>query len=121
MRILLDHCVDWRLKRFLPAHDVKSAQEMGWDALKNGKLLAEAAGKFDVILTVDQNIKHQQNVDRLPIAVVVMAAQSNRIEDLQKLIPAVERCLTSLNAGALVEIDETQTVTVVAAGRAIGH
>ncbi len=66
---------------------------MGWDALKNGKLIAAAAPLFDVILTVDQNLKHQQNIQSLPIAIVVLIASSNRISDLRQLLPAVERCL----------------------------
>ncbi len=118
MRILLDHCVDWRLKRFLPTHNVKSAQEMGWDTLKNGKLLTMAAPLFDAILTVDQNIKHEQNLNRLPIAVVVLIAPSNRTSDLQKLLPALERSLPSLKAGALIEIDAVQNVTIITSGRA---
>jgi predicted nuclease of predicted toxin-antitoxin system len=118
MRILLDHCIDWRLKRSLPTHHVRSAQEMGWDALKNGKLLDVAASLFDAILTVDQNIKHQQNLNQLPIAIVVLIAASNRTSDLQLLLPAVERILPSLRSGALVEIDAMQNATVIAAGRA---
>jgi predicted nuclease of predicted toxin-antitoxin system len=62
MRILLDHCVDWRLSRSLPAHEVKSAQEMGWEQLRNGDLLTAASAQFDVLLTVDQKMKSQQNL-----------------------------------------------------------
>jgi len=40
--VLLDECVDWRLGRELPSHEVKTARQMGWIALKNGELLAFA-------------------------------------------------------------------------------
>jgi hypothetical protein len=39
MRVLLDECVDWRLLRDLTGHDVKTARQMGWSEVKNGKLL----------------------------------------------------------------------------------
>jgi hypothetical protein len=54
LRVLLDHCVDWRLRRHLPGHAVRTCREEGWDMLKNGVLLSTAeAGGFDVLLTVD--------------------------------------------------------------------
>jgi len=44
VRILLDECVDWRLSRAVVGHEVKSARQMGWIAVKNGELLALATG-----------------------------------------------------------------------------
>ena len=116
MKILLDHCVDWHLGRSLPTHTVKSAQGMGWDALQNGKLLAAAATDFEVFLTVDRNLKYQQNLDHLPIAVVVLIGRTNRLAELQKLIPDVE-LLPSLRPCSLVEIDASHKITGVAAGK----
>jgi hypothetical protein len=87
VKILLDECVDWRLGRHIVGHDVKTAKQMGWAAIKNGELLRLAAGSFDVFVTVDQNLSFQQNMDTLPIAVVVLAGRSNRINDLIPLIP----------------------------------
>ena len=46
-----------------------------------------AVGQFDVLVTGDQNIEHQQNPARLPIPVVILIAASNRIEALRPLIP----------------------------------
>ena len=96
MRILLDHCIDWRLARSLRAHDVKSARDMGWQALKNGALPAAACRDFDCLVTVDQNIKHQQDLAKLPLAVVVRVAPSNRLTHLVALVPALEKVLASL-------------------------
>jgi hypothetical protein len=87
MRVLLDECVDWRLARLILGHDVKTARQMGWDATTNGELLALASASFDVFITVDRNLSFQQNLDTLPVAVVVLAAQTNRLADLIPLIP----------------------------------
>ncbi len=116
MRILIDHCVDWRLKRAFPSHDVKSTQEMGWEVLQNGELLKAAGPSFDVFLTVDRNIRNQQNLSMLPIAVVVLIAASNRTEDLQPLAPTVELSISSIKLGQLVEVS-ANGATVVAPGR----
>ena len=72
MRVFLDECIDWRLSRDIIGHDVKTARQMGWTAIKNGELLALASGQFDVFVTVDRNLAFQQNVVALPIAVLVL-------------------------------------------------
>ena len=88
MRILLDECVPRPLRRELAGHDVRTVQEMGWTGKKNGELLALMAGAgFDVLLTVDQNLRHQQNLAAAGVAVVVMVAPSNRLMDLVPLVP----------------------------------
>ena len=62
MRILLDECVDWRLQREIRGHDVRTAHQLGWTAIRNGELLALAATQFDVFVTVDRNLSFQQNL-----------------------------------------------------------
>jgi predicted nuclease of predicted toxin-antitoxin system len=62
MRLLLDECVPKRLKRELRGHDVLTVQDAGWAGVKNGALLRVAEGSFDVLLTVDQGVEHQQNL-----------------------------------------------------------
>jgi predicted nuclease of predicted toxin-antitoxin system len=105
MKILIDHCIDWRLGRAFSAHTVESAGQRGWDTLRNGKLLeAAAAAGFDVLLTVDRNLKHEQNLANLPIAVVVLVAKSNRLVDLLPLVPAVGKAVASLSGKVLVEV-----------------
>ena len=104
MRILLDHCVDRRLARSFPSHQVKTAAQMGWFRLRNGKLLSTGAGQFDVMLTVDQNLRHQQNLATLPLAVVVMVAPTIKLADLLPFVPGVEDVLKILKPCTLVEV-----------------
>jgi len=65
--VLLDECVDWRLAREIAGHDVKSARQMRWTAIKNGELLALAAKEFDVFVTVDQNLAREQRPSAYPM------------------------------------------------------
>ena len=56
MRILLDEDLPRRLGRLLTGHEPETVHRCGWSGVKNGKLLALAATKFDVFLTMDQNM-----------------------------------------------------------------
>jgi hypothetical protein len=78
---------------------------MGWSGKKNGELLALMAGvAFAVLLTVDQSIRHQQNLQGAGVAVLVLVAPSNRLQDLLPLVPSALAALASLKPGQVVEI-----------------
>jgi predicted nuclease of predicted toxin-antitoxin system len=104
VRLLLDHCIDWRLGRSLRGHEFRTTRELGWNHLTNGKLLAEAAKAFDAFMTVDRDIGHQQNAATLPIPVVVLVARTNRLADLVPLVPSLKEALKRLQAHAIVEV-----------------
>lgn len=80
MRILIDECVDQRLRLQMKGYECETAAFAGFSGFKNGVLLdaAEAAG-FDVLITTDQEIPHQQNLDGRRIAIVILCAPTNRL------------------------------------------
>ena len=91
MKILFDHCVPKPLRRELPKHEISTAKEMGWEALKNGKLLERAqASGFEVVITTDQNIRYQQNLIGRSIAVCVLIADGITVENLRPLVPGLK-------------------------------
>ena len=100
MRVLFDECVDWRLSRFIVGHEVKTARQMGWSTISNGRLLALAAQEFDVLVTVDQNLAFQQNLTAFDIAVIVLRARSNRLRELQSLVPDLLAAIPTATIGA---------------------
>jgi len=77
-----------------------------WDGngSSNGALLAAAAAEFDVVLTSDRNLKYQQNVSVLPVAVIVLVGKTNKLADMRRLVPAVEAALSSMKPGSLIEV-----------------
>lgn len=99
MRVLLDECIDRRLAQDLTGHEVTTVPEMGWATIENGKLLALAEKEFDVFLTVDRNLSFQQNLPRFSIAVVVLRASSNRLDDLRRLVPKLLQALPTATRG----------------------
>lgn len=95
MRILLDECVPRALKRHFRSHDVLTVPEAGFAGLKNGQLLRRAEGSFDVFITTDKSLQHQQNLSEWTMAFVLLRAVSNDITDLEPLVPRLIACLTS--------------------------
>lgn len=104
MRILLDESLPRPLDRLLVGHQVQTVTQVGWTSSSNGALLRQAAGAFDVVLTVDQNIEFQQNLRELPIAVVVLVAATNRLESLELLVPALLSALATLEPKTFVRV-----------------
>jgi predicted nuclease of predicted toxin-antitoxin system len=96
MRILLDESLPKVLRSRLVGNEVATVVSCGWSGVKNGKLLALAATRFDVFLTADQNIEFQQNLATLPLAVVVLIAKNNRIESIDPLVAELLESLQSL-------------------------
>ena len=79
---------------------------MGWGGLENGELLQCAADNgFTAFVTIDRNIQSQQNLDMLPVTIVLLEAPPNNLlEDLQPLIPKVVAALRSNSGKTLVKV-----------------
>jgi hypothetical protein len=105
MRILLDECAPRPLKRQLVEYDIKTVVEMGWSGKKNGELLQLMSQEgFTILLTTDQNLRYQQNLQQAVVAVVVLVAQSNKLADLLPLLPDARKVLNTIVPGAVVEV-----------------
>jgi hypothetical protein len=101
VRVLLDECLPRRLKHDLVGHDVRTAPELGWASKSNGELLALATGEFDVFVTADRNLSYQQDVSAFDIAIVVLVARSNSLDELRELVPQLLKAFTLAKRGAV--------------------
>ena len=104
MKILLDECIDRKFAREFKDYDVKTVPKMGWAGIKNGQLLALAASEFDIFITVDRNLSFQQNLPQFDIAVIVLCASSNRLEDMKPLVPNILACLPNAVKGQAIQV-----------------
>jgi len=105
VRVILDECVPRPLKRHLRAHEVTTAQERGWAGVKNGallRLLREAGA--GALVTTDRNLEYQQNVAATGLAVVVLVARTNTLEDLVPLVPALLDALSRTEPGQVTHV-----------------
>lgn len=102
MRILFDQGTPAPLRRDLAGHDVSTAYEMGWAELRNGDLLAAAEQRFDVMVTTDQSLRHQQNLAARKLAVLVLSTTS--WPRIQKHAPAIVAALANIRPSQVVEL-----------------
>lgn len=90
LRILLDENVDRLLKaHFHSDFEVVTVPEQGWAGLSDGDVLRRADQQFDVLVTMDQNLPHQQHLPAYEVAVVVLNAPSNAFPDVVEMMPRV--------------------------------
>jgi len=92
MKVLLDECITKRLKPFLNDFEVYTVFEMGWSGIKNGKLISLCEiNHFDVILTIDKNMMHQQNIEKHPITIAILNVLTSKLEELKLFIPSFSK------------------------------
>ena len=100
--MLLDESLPRPWKQEIPNHEVLHVADLGWQGLRNGELLRRAASEgFEVLITADRNIEHQQNLALARLAVVAVRSPRNRIQELRPLTPALLKALTGIQPGQL--------------------
>jgi predicted nuclease of predicted toxin-antitoxin system len=106
MRVLLDECTPRALKRVLneQGYQCRTVQEEGWAGKKNGELLSLAEAVFNVLITVDTNLRYQQNLERRKIAIVVLQSSSNRLDHIRQYFPACVQAIEKIKPGEIVLI-----------------
>lgn len=104
MRVLFDHNIPSGAARALPNHEVTEAIQRGWERISNGQLIANAedAG-FDVLLTADKRIRHQQNLKGRRIAIVVVSNPTWRI--LRKYLDRITAIVNVAVPSSYTEIE----------------
>jgi predicted nuclease of predicted toxin-antitoxin system len=102
MKILLDECLPVDFRHSFPGHDAHSAEWAGLKGKKNGELLREAelAG-YEVLLTVDQGILHQQNLVGRPLSILSIRSRTNQLEDRLPLVSAILKAMETLSPGQI--------------------
>lgn len=103
MRVLFDQGTSAPLRESLTRHEVSTAYERNWATLENGDLLdaAEREG-FEVFVTTDRNLKHQQNLGVRRIAIVVLTSTS--WPRIRRELPAVIRAINGASPGSYAEV-----------------
>jgi hypothetical protein len=96
MKILFDQGTPVPLRRHLHPHSIDTASELGWSRVENGELisLAEQHG-YQIIITTDQNLKYQQNLQNRVISILVLMSTSwprirQQVESIQKALLAMD-------------------------------
>jgi predicted nuclease of predicted toxin-antitoxin system len=106
MKILLDENLPKQLKAdFGPDYEVKTVQDMGWLGKKNGELLGLVVfNGFDFFVTIDKNMRYQQNLERMELKIFLLLAVNNRRETLQTLVSKIKDKIKNGNLQKINEI-----------------
>ncbi len=106
MRVLLDEHLPHRLRHlFAPDVEAVTVAYLGWKGTRNGDLLRAAQDTgFDVLVTMDRGLPHQQNLHGLQIGVLLLTAKSNRFVDLEPLMGGVHEVLKRIQPGEIIRI-----------------
>ena len=103
-RVILDECLPRKLAALLEGEPVTTVPKHGWAAKENGELLTLASQEFDVFVTHDENLEHQQNLQSYDIGIVVIHAASNRLADIQPLVDEINAAIESVSAHHVVHV-----------------
>ncbi|HYG63787.1 MAG TPA: DUF5615 family PIN-like protein [Thermoanaerobaculia bacterium] len=104
-RTLLDEQLPRDLKAALATVSAVFVHELGWKGTKNGELLRRAADAgFEVFVTMDRKLRHQQNLRGIPFGIVLVRARTNRWEDLLPLVPVLLVALAEVRPGEIREV-----------------
>lgn len=106
MRILIDECLPRKLKHALSDHDVQTVPEAGWSGRKNGELLKLMTGVFDVFITIDNNLEHQQQLEDASVCFIVLKAKNNKLDTLLPLMSEISAVLESVEHGQIIRITD---------------
>ena len=106
MKILLDENLPKQLKAdFGPDYDVKTVRDMGWLGKKNDELLGLIVfNGFDFFVTIDKNLRYQQNLDRIELTIFLLLAINNRRETLQALVEKIKDKIKEGNLHKVTEV-----------------
>ena len=91
------------MRKLLTNHDCMTAQKHGWGGFKNGDLLKQAEGKFDLFITSDQNIRYQQNLAgrRIPI----LELSTNDLHRIEAAAALIQSAVASIQPGQFVKLE----------------
>jgi len=104
MRILIDECVDPRVKLLFGDHKVATVHEQGWDTLEDGPLLSFAQKEFDVLLTIDGSLEFQQNLSKFQIGVIVVHVPKNQMAHCRMIHKDLLAAIQKIRPGEAIHV-----------------
>ena len=106
MKLVLDECVPRKIKFLFAAQGMfcETVRDAGGSGKENGELLSLAEKHYDVFVTIDRNIRHQQNLLGRSISILIIRAVSNDYEDIRPHVPAAIEALKFIRSGQFVEV-----------------
>ena len=106
-KVLFDENMPRKLRRDLPEFSIRTAQEQGWSSFKNGQLLARAVREFEVLVTIDQRMRYQQNLHDLSLGIVVIDTRDTRFESIRAHVEELREAIARVRPGEVILVPRT--------------
>jgi len=103
-RVLFDENLPRLLRQKLSEFDIRTVQEEGWGSFRNGKLLRQAEGTFDVLLTADRRMEYQQKLASFQMGVVVIDTHSLQLGILERALNDIRAALNRVEPGQIIHV-----------------
>jgi hypothetical protein len=103
-RVLFDENLPRLLRRRLPEFEIRTVQEEGWGAYKNGELLRRAESHFDVLLTADRRMQYQQKLTAFGIGVVVIVTPRLQLQVLERALEPLKQAISRVSFGQVLHV-----------------
>lgn len=103
MKILLDECVPWPMRKMLTEHECTNPYKCGWSGVTNGELLKLAQNEFELFITSDQNLRYQQNLAARRITILELSTN-----DLRRFLAAgssIIEAVASIKGGEYLQLE----------------
>lgn len=101
-RVLFDEDVPRQLRHDLQEFEIRTVQEAGWSSIKNGELLRRSSPLFDVLVTADKRLRHQQNITRHSIGVAVIATRDTRLPRLRQVLDELRTAIRDVTPDTVI-------------------
>jgi hypothetical protein len=99
VRVLLDGNMPRAFGALLPGHRVQTVHGRRWSDLDDGPLLNAAEAEFDALITMDQNLRFQQNLRGRQLRIVLVRAPRNTVPVLAPIAPVILEALATMGPG----------------------
>ncbi|MBT4937079.1 DUF5615 family PIN-like protein [Candidatus Peregrinibacteria bacterium] len=105
-KLLLDECMPKKLCNYFPEHEVKTVGQMGWKGKKNGDLLSKAEGEFDIMITVDKNMRYQQNFIKHEISLIILDVLHIQLNSIIALVEDTKEAIEKIQVHEIITISK---------------
>ncbi len=103
MRILLDECVPWPIQRLIPKHSITSVQAQGWSGIRNSDLIRRAESEFELLITADQSIRYQHNLEKRSLAILELS--TNDLRRIRAAAALLEEAVEGIKGGEFQRLE----------------
>lgn len=104
IRVFLDENVDARLVERLSGCDVRSVRTERWFGISNGDLLSRIEAGFDVLISHDRGLEHQQRWAGRALGLIIIRSVSTDFSLYEEGVPDLLEAIRQAQPGTVTSV-----------------